>query len=75
MIVPNGANTVEEYRVSERIRLLLIDDDTKFCRLISDYLSSFGYDVHSVHNGADGLRVAGQDHWQAVILDLMLPVM
>ncbi len=60
--------------MSEKIRLLLIDDDTKFCRLISDYLSSFGYEVHTVHNGADGMRVAEQDRWEAVILDLMLPV-
>ncbi len=61
--------------VSHKTRLLIIDDDTKFCRLISDYLSGFGYEVQSAHNGEDGLRRALNESWQAVILDVMLPVM
>ncbi len=57
-----------------KTRLLIIDDDTKFCRLISDYLTGFGYDVHAVHNGEDGLQLALNQPWQAVILDVMLPI-
>lgn len=57
-----------------KTRLLIIDDDTKFCRLISDYLIGFGYDVHAAHNGEDGLKRALNEPWQAVILDVMLPV-
>jgi DNA-binding response OmpR family regulator len=61
--------------VSHKTRLLIIDDDTKFCRLISDYLTGFGYEVQSAHNGEDGLRRALNESWQAVILDVMIPVM
>lgn len=60
--------------MTNKTRLLLIDDDTKFCRLISDYLSGFGYEVQSVHNGEDGINRALSENWQAVILDVMLPV-
>jgi DNA-binding response OmpR family regulator len=54
-------------------RLLIIDDDRKLCRLISDYLTPLGYEVHAVHNGPDGAERATDEGWQAVILDLMLP--
>lgn len=56
------------------IRLLLIDDDVRFCRLISDYLLGFGYEVTSVHHAAEGVQVAmNGGPWSAIILDVMLP--
>ena len=60
---------------TSQTRILLIDDDEKFCRLISEYLSRFGYEVCSVHSGTDGASLAIQDNWHAVILDVMLPGM
>ncbi len=53
--------------------ILLIDDDMKFCRLISSYLSGFGFSVETVHNGADGKIRAATADWQAIVLDVMLP--
>ena len=58
---------------TETMRLLIVDDDMKFCRLISNYLSSFGIDVSSVHNGNDAVDMACGDKWDAIILDVMLP--
>ncbi|HAB15434.1 MAG TPA: response regulator transcription factor [Verrucomicrobiota bacterium] len=55
------------------IRLLVIDDDRKLCRLIRDYLEPMGYAVEAVHTGPDGVERATTEAWQAVILDLMLP--
>lgn len=64
------------FSVAEQtIRLLLIDDDTKFCRLIADYLRGFGYDVHFAHSGPEGVAMASSQPWQAIILDVMLPIM
>ena len=56
-------------------RLLVIDDDVKLCRLLSDYLNPLGYDVASVHNGPDGLERAATGEFAAVLLDVMLPGM
>jgi DNA-binding response OmpR family regulator len=61
--------------LDNKINLLLIDDDAKFCRLIANYLSGFGYDVVSVHNGREGIEAAIRNHWEAIILDVMLPEM
>jgi len=60
--------------VETKPRLLIIDDDTKFCRLISNYLSGFGYETESAHNGEDGLQRAKSETFHAIILDVMLPV-
>jgi DNA-binding response OmpR family regulator len=56
-------------------RLLVIDDDRKLCRLISDYLGPLGYSVTAVHTGPEGAEQAGLSDWAAVILDVMLPGM
>jgi DNA-binding response OmpR family regulator len=56
-----------------RIRVLVIDDDKKLCRLIKDYLEPMGYDVAAAHTGPDGVERAANAPWHAVILDVMLP--
>ena len=56
-------------------RLLLIEDDEKFCRLLRDYLVPLGYEVDATHDGRDGLARAQAGGYAAVILDVMLPRM
>jgi DNA-binding response OmpR family regulator len=67
---PDGNETADG-----RIRLLVIDDDRKLCRLIQDYLEPMGYDVSCAHTGVEGLERAVNESWQAVLLDVMLPGM
>jgi DNA-binding response OmpR family regulator len=54
-------------------RILIVDDDTKLCRLIQDYLEPMGYVVAMAHTGTAGLEVAVAEQFGAVILDVMLP--
>ncbi len=56
-------------------KLLLIEDDEKFCRLLCDYLAPLGYQVEASHDGRDGLALAQTGTYAAVILDVMLPRM
>jgi DNA-binding response OmpR family regulator len=58
---------------AQRSRLLLVDDDQKYCRLISDYLSRYGYEVTAVHDGQSGLQLSVGHGFDAIILDVMLP--
>ncbi len=60
---------------SDGSRLLIIDDDRALCRLIREYLEPLGYAVTAAHNGPDGLELALDEPWSAVILDVMLPGM
>jgi DNA-binding response OmpR family regulator len=56
-------------------RLLLVDDNTKLCRMVREYLEPLGYDVTLAHTGPDGLDKALHGDFAAVILDIMLPGM
>ncbi|MGD0128874.1 MAG: response regulator transcription factor [Terriglobia bacterium] len=58
-----------------RIKVLIVDDDRKLCRLIRDYLEPLGYEVSAAYTGPEGLEVALHDSFSAVILDVMLPGM
>ncbi len=58
-----------------RLRLLVIDDDRKLCRLIKDYLEPLGYEVVAAHTGPDGVTQALGGSWHALLLDVMLPGM
>ncbi len=53
--------------------VLLIDDDKKFCRLLTEYLKPLGYEITSVHTGLEGAEQALAKPWHAVLLDFMLP--
>jgi DNA-binding response OmpR family regulator len=54
-------------------RVLMVDDDKKFCRLLVEYLKPLGYEVVAVHTGLEGIEQALAGSWHAVILDVMLP--
>lgn len=56
-------------------RVLLIDDDTELCELLVEYLSAEGFEVEAVHTGPDGVEATERGHWDAVVLDVMLPGM
>jgi len=60
---------------ASRLRVLIVDDDKKLCRLIRDYLEPLGYEVTAAYTGPEGLEIALRDNFSAVILDVMLPGM
>jgi DNA-binding response OmpR family regulator len=53
--------------------ILLIDDDTELCSMLTDYLSRFSFHVTAVHRGDTGLRMALEKQYALVLLDVMLP--
>ena len=60
-------------RANEPARILVVDDDPKAVELVSDYLASFGHQVHKAYGGAHGIQIAGDEHPDLIILDLMMP--
>lgn len=65
--------SVKEQPGNNAIKLLVIDDDRKLCRLIADYLTPMGYVVTAVHHGVEGAERAVAEPWHAILLDVMLP--
>ena len=62
-------------RPNEPARILVVDDDPKAVELVSDYLASFGHQVHKAYGGAHGIEIASDEHPDLIILDLMMPEM
>lgn len=56
-------------------RILLVEDDQRFCRLLQQYLQEMGYVVSVCHNGPVGLETALAEPFHAILLDVMLPGM
>jgi len=54
-------------------RILVIDDDQELCDLLSDYLSSEGFQVETVNHGEAGAERALNDDFSLLVLDVMLP--
>jgi two-component system response regulator CpxR len=56
-------------------RILMIDDDRKLAALVKDYLEPMGFQLDLRHDGAAGLQQALAEKYDAIILDVMMPVM
>jgi len=54
-------------------KILIVDDDVKMLRLVSDLLSHEGFDVITASNGNDGIKLAAERIPDLIILDVMMP--
>ena len=61
--------------MTERPRILVVDDDKRIAASVRRALAYEGYDVEEVHDGVDALVAARNNTPDAVVLDLMLPGM
>ncbi|MFH1491306.1 MAG: response regulator [Pseudomonadota bacterium] len=60
---------------SAAARVLVIDDHSKTVDLIQAFLEHHGYRVRGTSSGAEGLELMKANHYDAVVLDLMMPGM
>jgi two-component system response regulator CpxR len=56
-------------------RILVIDDDTELCELLTEYLGSEGFAVDTANHGEEGANLALTEDYALVVLDVMLPGM
>jgi DNA-binding response OmpR family regulator len=58
-----------------KLSVLLIEDTVAIAARICDYLEAEGMEVDYASNGAEGIRLAQQQAFDVILLDLMLPDM
>ena len=56
-------------------RVLIVDDDDAIRDMVAELLQSEGYEVITASNGAEALEHVRSDEPDAVVVDLMMPVM
>jgi len=59
--------------MSNKTKVLVIDDDVNICELIRLYMEKEGFEVVTVYNGSKALEVFRNEAPNIVILDIMLP--
>lgn len=55
------------------MRVLVIEDDQKIASFVVGGLKQAGFVADSVGNGHEGLRVAAAEHFDLLVVDIMLP--
>jgi DNA-binding NtrC family response regulator len=57
------------------VRLLVVDDDVDYARLVKEHLTDMGYLVETAHNGREGLGLFRNGDFPVVLTDLDMPGM
>src|SRR5436190_20255184 len=65
--------TLEPHTASSADRILVIDDDVEFCKLVTRYLTQEGFAIESVNAGEPGATQALSGNHSLVVLDVMMP--
>jgi phosphate regulon transcriptional regulator PhoB len=53
--------------------ILVVDDEKDILDLVSYNLEKEGYNIHTSKNGEDALNIIRKEHFDLIVLDLMLP--
>jgi two-component system NtrC family response regulator len=61
--------------MDENIRLLIVDDEERFLKTLTERLEMRGFDVTAVNNGADAIRIAAARAFDLALVDLKMPGM
>ena len=61
--------------MTEKKKVLLVDDDPDFVEAVKVIVQSGGYDVKVACDGKEGLEAVAADRPDIIILDVMMPVM
>lgn len=57
------------------MKLLIIEDDDRIVEFLVKGLVAEGFAVQVARDGAEGLDMASKGDWDAIVLDLMLPIL
>ncbi len=53
--------------------ILIVEDNRNISEMVGEYLESRGFEVDFASDGLDGYRLAVENSYDAIVLDLMLP--
>src|SRR6266567_3404431 len=67
------ATAVRKVRHTGTVRVLVVEDERRLASAVRRGLTAEGFVVDVAHDGVDGLHLAREGGYDAVVLDLMLP--
>src|SRR6266700_3292507 len=70
---PERPTALGRVRHTGTVRVLVVEDERRLATAVRRGLTAEGYVVDVAHDGVDGLHLAREGGYDAVVLDLMLP--
>lgn len=64
-----------DFKMSEKARILVVDDEDRIRRLIRMYLEREDFLIEEAEDGKEALNLALQNHYDLILLDVMMPEM
>ena len=61
--------------MSEKKRILVVDDEPDFAAIVQENLEKEGFEVEIAYNGVEGLEKVHANPPDAIVLDVMMPEM
>lgn len=61
--------------MSDKKRILVVDDEPDFCSIVQGQLEKEGFQVDLAYNGLEGLEKVKTNPPSAIVLDVMMPEM
>lgn len=59
--------------LARKPRVLVVDDEEKFCRIVLEFLKGRGYEAVAASNGSEALQLVERFSPEVVLLDLIMP--
>ena len=59
----------------EEIKVLLVDDEPHFVKLLAERLAGRGFNVETAGGGSEAIERAQEEPYDAIVLDLLMPEM
>ena len=61
--------------MTERARILVVDDEPEVCEVLKEFLETKGYAVSSASSGAEALAAVEKERPHLILLDIVMPKM
>lgn len=59
--------------MTDKKRILVVDDEPDFCSIVQSQLEKEGFDVELAYNGVEGIAKVKANPPDAIVLDVMMP--
>ncbi len=60
-------------KITKKLRILVVDDETRISAILDDFLASEGHVVKTVDNGAEAIDLFRKEQYDLVLSDLVMP--
>jgi len=73
MGLPEAFAQIKEVKMSEKKRILVVDDEPDFAAIVQENLEKEGFAVEVAYDGVEGIEKVHANPPDAIVLDVMMP--